>query len=297
MKSPVVLIIYKRKENLPEIIGVLRRVKPAKLYVIADGPKSGEETAVAAARSEIDKVDWPCKVTKIYAKKNMGLRERFPTGIGEVFKHEDRAIFVEDDCIPHSSFFRFCDELLEKYKDDARVMTISGDNFQFGALKTKYSYYFSRYPHVWGWATWRRAWQLYDPGLEGWEAERSKSWLRDMTGSFVSTAFWRYIFDRMYRREIDTWDYQLTYASLKHRCVNIIPTVNLVTNVGYGVGATNTRRKSRTMGLAAVPMTFPLRHPSKVVANRAADGRTDRVVFLHPLGVASLVVKSLLGWL
>jgi hypothetical protein len=295
MTSAVVLIIYKRQENLPQIIEVLRTVKPKKIYVIADGPKPGEESAVAAARGQIELIDWDCKIKKIYAKKNLGLRERFSTGIAEVFKYEERAIFLEDDCLPDPTFFRFCDELLAKYASDERVMTISGDNFQFGQNLVKASYYFSRYPHVWGWATWKRAWAHYDPDLKDWERERAKPWLRDVTHSFVSALFWRYIFGRMYTHKIDTWDYQLTYASLKNNYLNIIPAVNLVTNVGYGDGATNTRRKSRTMGQVASPMPFPLVHPRKIRVNMAADATTDRHVFLHPLGILSLVVKSILG--
>lgn len=296
LKSAVVLIIYKRSVNFIDIINALKNVKPSKLYIIADGPKPGDKDECLKTRDTLEKIiNWPCVIHKNYSNINMGLKKRFNSGISWVFEKEDRAIFIEDDCIPHPTFFRFCDELLEKYKDNDNVLTISGDNFQFGKLNIKESYYFSRYPHVWGWATWKRAWSKYDPDIKDWENSSKYAWLSKVSTSKVSALNWKYIFDRMYQNKINTWDYQLTYMSLKNRGLNIIPTVNLVSNHGYDAAATHTKRKSRVMDMKVQEMKFPLSHPKTLEWNDRADKNIDRVVYLNPISVISLIIKSVMG--
>lgn len=296
INTPVVLVIYKRSVNFASIINSVKQVAPKKIYIIADGPKQGDKEKCIQTRVELEKlIDWPCEIHKNYSDTNMGLKKRFSTGIKWVFEQEDRAIFIEDDCIPDQSFFQFCDELLEKYKDDARVVTISGDNFQFGKLKIDESYYFSRYPHVWGWATWKRAWDKYDPDLSDWPRSSRIGWLKKVLTSTVSSINWSYIFDMMYQNKINTWDYQLTYMSLKNRGLNIIPSINLVTNHGYDDVATHTKRKSKVMDMTTSEMKFPLVHPTVLRWNDQADKNTDRTVFLNPISMLSLVIKSILG--
>ena len=296
-KTPVVLFIYKRLSNLERICSVLRSIQQRELYIIADGAKSQlDQEIVQDTRAKLESlIDWPCNVHKNYAKTNLGLKERFGTGIDWVFKNSDRAIIIEDDCIPDRTFFKFCDELLEKYKDDERVMTISGNNFQFGQKKSADSYYFSRYPHVWGWATWKRAWEKYDSDISDWPDRRNSNWLKETTRGFMISKFWKYIFDRLYGGKINTWDYQLTYACFKNHGLNIIPVVNLVTNVGYGSDATNIKKHNKTIGVTTVAMQFPLVHPKGFETDDIADSRINNLVYLHPLGKISLLVKSILG--
>ncbi|MEI8232351.1 MAG: glycosyltransferase family 2 protein [bacterium] len=297
IKTPVAIFTYRRIDNLERLVAPIRRAKPKELYLISDGPKNIQEAAlVNEVRTKLARlIDWPCQVHKNYAKTNMGLKERFSTGIDWVFKYECRAIFIEDDCIAGPTFFKFCDELLERYKDDEGVFSISGNNFQFGSKKTKESYYFSRYPHIWGWATWKRAWNLYDTQISDWPTRRSTSWLLDVTHGFIISKFWKYIFDRLYGGKINTWDYQLTYASFKNHGLNIIPSVNLVTNVGYGADSTNIKKLNKTIGVATSSMQFPLVHPKRFVTDDIADSRIDNLVYLHPLGRVSLLIKSILG--
>ena len=224
LKTPVVLFIYKRSSNLEAITKILRQIKPICVYIIADGPKLGDEVECQKTRRRLlDLIDWPCKIHKNYTKNNLGLKDRFRTGIDWVFKHEQRAIFIEDDCIPDSTFFKFCDELLEKYKDDQRMMTISGNNFQFGQKKSSDSYYFSRYPHIWGWATWRRTWMHYDGNIIDWPARRSTNWLKEATHGFIIAKFWKYIFDRLYTEQCtETLPRQLCNISLKALKTNLL---------------------------------------------------------------------------
>lgn len=297
LNTPIVIFIYKRYDSLDQVLAPISRLKPRVIYIIADGPKNESEKAqVGKTRSRLESlINWPCKVYKNYAKQNMGLKKRFSTGIDWVFQDTDRAIFIEDDCIADPSFFRFCETLLEKYKDDERIFSISGNNFQFGKISSRDSYYFSRYPHVWGWATWRRAWSQYDSDIIDWPDRRNTSWLRDVTGGFMISKFWKYIFDRLTSDKINTWDYQLTYASFKNRGLNIIPSVNLVTNIGYGVDSTNIKKLNKTIGIPREAIQLPLKHPKHFKSDDVADRNIDNLVYLHPLGKVSILIKSILG--
>jgi hypothetical protein len=169
MDIAVALIIFNRTDTTKKVFEVLRQVKPAKLLVIADAPRHNYPDDIekcAATRQIIEQVDWNCQVIKNYSEKNLGNKLRISTGLNWVFEQVEQAIILEDDCLPHPSFLPFCEDLLDKYQDDQRIMTRSGNNFQFGRKRTEYSYYFSRYTLIWGWATWRRAWQHYDAEMK-----------------------------------------------------------------------------------------------------------------------------------
>lgn len=297
IQAPVVIFIYKRQANLGSLLTTMRSFKPTKLYLISDGPKGlEEEKAVIETRELLESlINWTCEIKKNYSDINLGLKERFCTGIDWVFSQEERAIFIEDDCLPDPTFFKFCDDLLEKYKDDERIFSISGNNFLFGQGKSRESYYFSKYPHIWGWATWKRSWDKYDSEISDWQARRQTNWLREVTGGFIISKFWKYIFDRLSAGKINTWDYQLTYTSFKNRGLNIIPSVNLVTNVGYGQDSTNIKSKNKTIAVSAEQIQFPLVHPVEFKVNGANDRQIENLVYLHTLGKISLVIKSILG--
>ncbi|RIK51535.1 hemolytic protein HlpA-like protein [Candidatus Microgenomates bacterium] len=298
MQTPVVLFIYKRASNLKAFCKILKNLDIKNIYIVSDGAKSIEyRVRVEKTRRELESlINWSCNVQKNYSDINLGLKERFRTGINWVFEHTDRAIFIEDDCIPDPSFFTYCDELLEKYKDDKRIISITGNNFQPRKNQVKDSYYFSRYPHVWGWATWKRVWDQYDSDIVDWPKLRSSGWLDKLfPDRFFTRKFWTYIFDRLHSEKINTWDYQLTYLSLKNSGFNIVPSVNLVSNVGYGDDATNIKQKNKTIAVPAKKITFPLKHPKNVVYNDRADKYIEELVYLNPLGKVSLFIKSLLG--
>lgn len=296
--TPIVIFIYKRSHNLEKLIDAMCKVKPKEIYIVADGPKNtGEEVQVKKTRTELENlITWPSKVHKNYTKINLGLKERFSTGISWVFEHTDRAIFIEDDCVPDPSFFTFCDQLLEKYKDNEKVVSIAGNNFQPPNTRITESYYYSRYPHVWGWATWKRVWDQYDSNISDWPKRRASGWLKSVyPGQFFIRKFWAYIYDRLYAGQINTWDYQLTYLSQKLGGYNIIPRVNLVSNIGYGEDATNLKKKNKTISVPTAPISFPLVHPKVLKYNQVADRYIEELVYLHPLGKLSLFIKSLLG--
>jgi hypothetical protein len=286
LKAPVALIIFNRPETTARVFVEIRKAKPAKLLVVADGPRSdrpNEADKCAAARAVIEQVDWDCELFTDYANTNMGCRQRVSSGIDWIFDTVEEAIILEDDCLPHPTFFRFCDELLERYRDDKRIMAISGDNFQFGRTWTNYSYYFSRYNHIWGWATWRRAWQYYDVTMKLWPEIRSKGWLNDILSNAGAAKFWSENFQMIYagqERRADTWDAQWTFTCWIQNGLTILPTVNLVSNIGFNLEATHTfNHWSRVANMPIAAMVFPLQHPPYMIREAQADDFTRNILF------------------
>jgi hypothetical protein len=282
LKAPVAFLVFNRPDTTTRVFEAIRVARPPKLLIVADGPradKPGEAERCAAVRRIIDGVDWPCEVLKNYSDINLGCKRRVSSGLDWVFNTVEEAIILEDDCLPHPTFFRFCEELLDRYRDDERVAMISGDNFQFGKRRTEYSYYFSIYPHIWGWASWRRTWKLYDVGMRSWPEIRNGRWLSDIFGDGRTARYWSDIFERTYRNEIDTWDHQLTFALCAMKGLVILPNINLVANIGFGAGASHTGSRSFVANLPVEPMVFPLQHPPFMARDTVADHFTHGIIY------------------
>lgn len=279
---PIVFLIFNRPETTIRVFEAIRSVRPRKLLVVADGPRlnhPGEAEKCAMVRSILEQVDWPCEVLQNYSETNLGCKKRVSSGLDWVFREVEEAIILEDDCLPHPTFFPFCKELLEKYREDERIAAISGDNFQFGLRISTNSYYFSRYTHIWGWATWRRAWRLYDVGLSRWPRVSEDESLYTFFQKKKVARFWERIFSDTYNGKIDTWDHQLTFAFVTNGCLCAVPDRNLVTNIGFGKDATHTKHESRLAGLPCEAMEFPLCHPAVVDRDIIADARTEDAQF------------------
>jgi len=281
LRTPVALFIYNRPQLTQKIFKEIARARPSKLLVIADGPRSGDDLVrCEAARKIINRVDWNCEVLKNFSPVNLGCKRRMSSGLDWIFARCDEAIILEDDTFPHPTFFRFCSELLEKYKNDERVMMIGGSNFQFGRKVNPYNYYFSHYALIWGWATWRRAWSYFDLEMKSWPALRNTSWLFNILGDRASEEYWHNIFDSVYAGHIDTWDYQWVFACLVQRGLDILPNVNLVSNIGFGQEATHTRDANNlSANLPVTAMAFPIQHPDQVVRDKKADQFTFEKVY------------------
>src|SRR5712691_1210425 len=187
LRTPVVLIVFNRPEITAQSFAAIRAARPTQLFIIADGPRpnvSGDEEKCAATRAVVEKVDWPCQILRKFAESNLGLRRNVSEGLDWVFRQTEEAIILEDDCLPDPTFFPFCDAMLERYRDDGRIGMISGTNPSAHlAPPDGESYFFSRYYYIWGWATWRRAWQLYDREMTAWPAMRRSGWLKAKVGS------------------------------------------------------------------------------------------------------------------
>ena len=162
--APVLLIIFNRPDTTARVFEAIRAARPTELYIAADAPRenrSEDKRLCEEAKKITEKIDWPCEVHRLYQEKNLGCKRGPIASITWFFENVEAGIILEDDCVPHPSFFAFCSELLEKYADDKRIMHVSGNNFQFGKMRGDASYFFSEYTLSWGWATWRRAWQRF----------------------------------------------------------------------------------------------------------------------------------------
>jgi hypothetical protein len=264
---PVALIVYNRPEFTRRLIAALRPACPRHILIIADGPnleRSGDDTRCQQVRAAVAEIDWPCEVELNAADNNLGCRKRPQTGLAWVFERVQEVIVLEDDCIPDPTFFPFCRELLIRYRDDPRVMIVSGMSILSHVPCGPESYYFSIHSNCHGWATWRRTWAIYDDNIDSWPTLRSTDWLQRIVGDRRDALFWAERFD-MVRNGFDAWDFQLVFSCWKAGGLSIRPRHDLVQNIGYGPDATHTfdpqsdRPKSR-----AKPMTFPIVHPKQI---------------------------------
>ena len=282
LATSVALCVYNRPSQTQKVLAALAMVKPKHILVVADGPKQDQpddREKCDAVIKLIKSIDWPADVEWNVSPLNLGLRSRLQSGLSWVFDRVEEAIILEDDCVPHPSFFRFCAELLDRYRDDPRIALICGGNFQFDADCGSASYFFSRYPLIWGWAAWRRTWQQYDPNLDAWPNLRETSWLIDYVDDPLVSAYWRAVFDKV-RAGLDTWDVQLTFSCWRANALVVQPVKNLITNIGFGAEATFARSEDSIF--ARIPlqeMRFPLIHPKSIERAKECDDRTERVSF------------------
>jgi hypothetical protein len=247
MKTPAILVIaFNRPEHAKKVFASIRASRPERLYVAIDGPREGKPADEHGIRKTIEilsAVDWPCTVKTLIRDKNLGVRFAPLTAIDWFFEHESEGIILEDDCVPSPSFFPFCGYLLEKYRENEKIMQVNGVNFQDGEMRGNSTYYFSRISHIWGWATWKRAWSKYDPAMEGLDEFFDTGAYRRISNTPAFLKYWKDIMKRTQLNMIETWDYQWMYAIWNCGGLCIAPNYNLVSNVGFDSMATHTRKK------------------------------------------------------
>ncbi len=289
--TPIAFIIFRRPEETSRVFEMIRKIKPTDLLIIADGGRNNDEIKLCNETREIVKnIDWPCNVRRNYSDINMGCKSRVSSGISWVFENVDRAIIIEDDCLPNKSFFTYCQNLLEKYKDDHKIMHISGLNMQKENADNP-SYYFSNIAQIWGWATWKRAWDKYDVNMKDWPRVKKDRVLLKVLKKPVLVEYFEYLFDRMYRNELTTWDVAWTYTCMKEDGLCITPNKNLIKNIGFGNGAAHSRReKGNFDNMETSEMIFPLNHPQSVLINNIADD----VVYKKVFGINSRIGQKVL---
>jgi hypothetical protein len=275
-ETPIALFIFNRPDLTSRLLEAVKAAPPRKLFVIADGPRpqhTEDLERCSAARAALGGIDGAYEVVRDFSPVNLGCGRRVSSGINWVLGQVDEAIFLEDDCLPDPTFFRFCDELLDRYRHDERVMMISGTN-PLGNWRTDIqSYHFSRFGSHWGWATWERAWRHYDFEMKTLERPDTRARLSGVIGDAGQAAYHLGLCEAVARGQLDTWDCQWTLAQLLRAGLAAVPAANLVTNTGFGRNATHTRQ-NLAMGahLEREAMTFPLRAPRAV----EADGEYDR---------------------
>ncbi|MGF1479788.1 MAG: glycosyltransferase family 2 protein [Cyanophyceae cyanobacterium] len=277
MKTPVALLIFNRPDTTKRVFKAIRQAKPPQLLVVADGPRQErpeEAKKCQAAQQIINGVDWDCQVLANYSSINLGCKKRVSSGLDWVFSLVEEAIILEDDCLPHPTFFQFCEELLAKYRHDRRMMAIYGTNFQGDWKSDRQSYHFSYYGCIWGWATWKRAWDYYDVDMKLWANPDIQGCVRDVICDPQQYQLRKQRFDTMYAGKVDSWDLQWLFACLFQSGLAVIPAVNLVSNIGFGAEATHTKDEDDSLAnLPVLPMTFPLKEPAGVAVDREYDYR------------------------
>jgi len=283
--TPVLFLVFNRPDITRKVFEKIRQAKPPRLYVAADGPrkdKPGEEALCHQVRDIATDVDWDCEVKTLFRDDNLGCKHAVSSAIDWLFQQEEMGIILEDDCLPNQSFFQFCEELLHRYKDDEQVMTISGNNFQ-PKRRTENSYYFSKYMHCWGWASWSSAWESFDLEMSEWSDLKKENWLSTLFHRKKAQKYWENIFDKVYNNEIDTWGYIWTYSIWADDGVNILPEENLVSNIGFGENGTHTKsNNSAFVKMNTQPLNFPLTHPKEIMVHNDADAYTQRSHFGIP---------------
>jgi hypothetical protein len=275
MNTPVLLLVFNRPAHTQAALEHLRQIKPKYLYIHADGARQErpeEQALVAEVRHILTAIDWDCEVKKRYRTQNFGLRDGVFDAIHWFFEEVESGIILEDDCMPDPKFFDFCTELLEKYADNEQIMHIGGSNLiDFKTEQKAESYIFSQHTFVWGWATWRRAWDKMSLDLQGL-ANYKKS--GNITVFLEHPKAQEYMLDKFHvtrERQNQSWAYAWQYSVLYNKGLTIIPTRNLIENTGIGdAQATNTKGMIKGAKIKAKSLDFPLKHPI-IARDRALD--------------------------
>lgn len=273
LNTPVTFIFFNRPDTTMKVFNEIKKARPQKLYLVSDGARSTrqeEQEIVQKLRSQVEAgIDWQCEVYKNYADKNMGCHKRMVSGISAVFEREETTIILEDDIIPVPGFFRYCEELLKRYEKETKIMYISGNNLQHH-FPIEDSYTFSQFPSIWGWATWKRAWVLYDDSKSAWDKIKTDQAVENCYGKKWAKYYSAQI-ERAYEGELDTWDYQWEACRMWHRGLGIIPKYNMIENIGFNrEDATHTKGNSM-YDFTNQDMNFPLQHPKEIQVNVEYD--------------------------
>lgn len=283
--TPIAIFTFNRPRLTKRLLEILAKVKPRRVLVVSDGPRPhvvSDPEDCAAVRRLFESLDWECEIERNFSERNMGSFPRNSSGLNWVFDQVEEAIILEDDCMPDLSFFPYCEDLLGRYRDHPRIGLISGNNFlkpsTDGGLP---SYFFSRYATTWGWASWRRTWQQVDLEMPYWPKFRDSGKLRQSLWSSSEDRYWRSIYDAIQERRMkNAWDYQLILTCMRGNHLTIVPSVNLVSNIGFGQDATNCTNSNYLASSVRVHgMEFPLVHPETVRASPQLDYQIFRCRF------------------
>ena len=277
LRTPVLLVVHRRPEATRRVFEAIAEVQPTRLFIAADGPAApADREACELTRAAVRHVDWNCEVFRDFSDENLGLDRRMISALNWIFAAEESAIVLEDDCLPGRRFFGFCSSLLDHYRNEPRVMHISGECYRAGR-DSDCSYFFSKYPLVWGWATWRRAWARFDPRISSWPQFEKRSEARALFDSADERAYWLSTFARFHDDAAAgrpaSWDYAWYFACMANG-LSIHPAANLVSNIGYGPMASHTHEPSALAARPIESLDDTLCHPPSIVRDRQADTDT-----------------------
>ncbi len=288
-QTPVLLLVHKRPAHTQAVLAVLRQVRPKTLLVAADGPETDAQCQ-AVRELVLAAVDWECRLETRFSALWQGCRQGVAGALDWAFSRHEKLIILEDDCLPDTSFFPWCETLLDRYENDSRVMQICGSNLTGCMPPDGASGYFSRFGPIWGWATWRRVWRLYDVDIQGWPKLRQSSELKRLCPEPFEAEWRREVFDSVHSGGLDTWDYQWAFARMAHEMVSIFPAVNLIQNIGFGPGATHTTAADAArLSVPTSEMLLPPRLPAAITPWQEADRLyLEKIVGLPRTRLASL---------
>lgn len=285
-ERPIAIFAFKRPVHLKRVLDVVKSVLPKKLYIYIDRPKESASIEVFKSWEDVKKIiseiDWADELYVDCAEKNLGCKERISSGIKDILTREESAIFLEDDCLPDSSFFSFCDFNLNAFQNNQDVFVITGFN-PLNEMTVHSDIIFSDYPHIWGWATWRRFLDVYDVAMSDWESSKDKI-SKHKRLSKEEQKFWKYFFNKVAKGRVDTWDAQVTYASLIHKKINIYPKLSLIQNIGFDDAGTHVKSENSFSKVFAHQMKEPYKIPESIEINESFDReRAMMEYFLPPL--------------
>lgn len=284
--TPVLFIIFNRFDTAQRVFECIRLAKPPRLYVSSDGYRDGKEKekeTVNKLRNYIkESVDWDCEVFTLFNNTNLGCKKAVTNAIDWFFENEEQGIILEDDCLPSESFFKFCGENLNKYKFDTRISGICGSNFNSSLNDSQVnSYFFSEILYMWGWATWKRAWEINKIFNESFNALVEDSQINNVCYNKVANKMWVQESRKAINGEIDTWDYQWLFANICDGKSAIIPRENLILNIGFDTNATHTKHVRKELVVNSQQIDFPIIHPK---------------IFVRNLQYDSFFYKNIYGW-
>lgn len=289
---PILINFFNRSEPLKLVFEAVRRAKPKVLFLSQDGAREDNESDkmnIFKCREVVKNIDWDCKVYYNYSEENLGCGKRMSSAISWAFEFVDRLMILEDDCVPGDDFFPFCEELLEKFKDDLRVSMISAMNhLEKYENYNKDSYIFCNSGAIWAWATWKREWEMYDFSMPF--MERTNAIEKIKTSSYpyyYKKDLIRQGKDRYSKykegQRLTSWTFQYNMIRFLNHQVTIVPSVNLMSNVGLTGESTHASSSIKQIpkGLQSLfymktgNMQFPLKHPEYMYC----DDYYDRMVW------------------
>jgi hypothetical protein len=297
LNTAVLFLVFNRFELTAKVFKTIQKARPPRLYIASDGFREnvvGEKENVDHIRKFLmENINWDCEVFTLFRKKNLGCKYAVSGAIAWFFKNEEMGIILEDDCLPSQSFFWYCEELLDKYKDIEDVYFISGTGEPQLANEMNADYSFTKYSFVWGWASWKRVWDKYDVEILDWK-ENKKYIISNISDNNRTQRYWERVLQQVYDSKIDTWDYQLSYLIIKNFGKCIIPKINLVSNIGFGENATHTLNiNDENANRITGNFKFPLKHPDKKIINIEIDKYFDQNLFLDR-SIISRIIRKLL---
>ncbi|MET1053895.1 MAG: nucleotide-diphospho-sugar transferase [Pedobacter sp.] len=292
--TPVLFLIFNRPDTTAKVFEEIRKAKPQRLYLSADGPRTPEEESVCEQTRKISlDINWDCEVFTNFSTHNKGCKVAMSEGITWFFQQEEEGIILEDDCLPSESFFGFCSSLLAHYRHDRRITHIGGSNLQCGQVRGNASYYFSNLTHVWGWAGWRRVWKTYDVDLSSFPTFKEQEYINNCPSHYPFKEGWLEALEKTYEGKIDTWDYQYAYANLVNNGLSVIPNSNLISNIGFGTQATHTFDADHIYSAVLNEEITSIKHPQFIIPHVQADIFTqEKESYVAPVKKKTIFSRS-----